>query len=91
MLPTLDGEQPCFVEEETSLSFQIAHPESRTCICIDSFTLGGTWMSLISYRRHRMPQQSEAWLIASTMLALRDSRSWQAQKKQQKTKERCLA
>lgn len=37
-----------------------------------------------------MPQQSEAWLMASTMLALRDSRSWEAQKKQHREKKRRL-
>lgn len=47
MLPALDRE-PCCVEGENSLLFQTTHPENQTCICMDSFTRGGTWMSLIS-------------------------------------------
>lgn len=32
-------------------------------------------MSLISYRRQRMPHSSDAWLMEWTMLELRDSLS----------------
>lgn len=46
-----------------------------TCICMDSFTRGGTCISLISYRKQRIPHSSEAWLMEWTMLALRHSLS----------------
>ena len=48
VLPALDGEPPRRAEGEPALLLQVALPENQTCICMDSFTRGGTWMSLIS-------------------------------------------
>ncbi len=66
--------------EEITVVWMKLKSNRHTCICIDSFTRGGTWMSLISYRRHRIPQSSDAWFIEWTILEFRDSLSCQTAK-----------
>ncbi|KAG9353775.1 hypothetical protein JZ751_011898 [Albula glossodonta] len=50
-----------------SASTSLSGHTPLTCICMDSLTRGGTWMSLISYRRQRIPHSSDAWLMECTI------------------------